>query len=81
MSIEELLKYDAAKLEAMSDGELKLFFAPYLQFITPKDKEEEGQKSMDLNVKSSPKRKYGGKSEVEKTLDLAARLQQMFDKK
>ncbi len=79
MSIEELLKYSADQLEAMSDKEVKEFFAPYLKFITPEEKKEEGQKSMDLNVSSSPKRRYGGKSEIEKTLDLADRLSKMLN--
>jgi hypothetical protein len=82
MSIEELLQYDASQLEAFSNEQAKEFFAPYLKFIQPEDKKEEKQGTMDLgSIKSASatKKKYGGKSEIEKTLDLADRLKKMLN--
>lgn len=83
MTIEQLLECPAAELEKMTDEELKLLFAPCLQFVRPPEKkqnEEEGsmkdfsEKSMEKRHTSTTRSPRKNKISTEKQMELIAEM-------
>lgn len=57
MSIEELQEKPLEELEALSDEELKKFFAPYFKYTIP-TKEQKEQPSKDKDMKTIKDKYY-----------------------
>jgi len=76
MSIEDLLKYDASQLEAMSLEDKRKFFEPYLKFIVPiikKDDDKPGSGKISSGGRSASA-KTKSPADMEKMLALSDRL-------
>jgi len=74
MSIEELLGMSANQLEALTDAQLRTYFAPYLMFIQPEKREENGQKKFSLD---NPQRRVPSNNafrNADKAMETARRL-------
>ncbi len=73
MSIEELLGKSGEELEKMTNAELQAYFAPYLVFIKPLEKNEQEDEGGLVRV-STQKRKSSITHEAQKAIDMAERM-------
>lgn len=73
MTLEQLLDYDSAKLESLSDKQLNDFFAPYFAFTRP----SEAQK---MNGQAQSRKHQDRETRISKD-QKAMQLIEMFSKK